>query len=88
MLKLTEPVRTLKVQIPADLAGQLEAITRTTGRNRSALTFEALARFIEVETWQIQQIQTAIEEADRGEFATDQEVNAFFAKYDCYSKLT
>jgi RHH-type rel operon transcriptional repressor/antitoxin RelB len=83
MPTLTEPARTLNVRIPAALAGQLDALTTTTGRNKSALTVEALARFVEIETWQIQQIQTAIEEADRGEFATDQEVNAFFAKYDC-----
>lgn len=83
MQTLTASARTLNVRIPADLAGQLEALTTTTGRNKSALTVEALTRFIEVETWQIRQIQTAIEEADRGEFASDEEVTAFFAKYDC-----
>jgi RHH-type rel operon transcriptional repressor/antitoxin RelB len=75
--------RTLNVRIPADLAGQLEALTNTTGRNKSALTVEALSRFVEVEAWQIAQIQAGIEEADRGEFATDEEVNNFFSKYDC-----
>jgi predicted transcriptional regulator len=75
--------RTLNVRIPADLAGQLEALTNTTGRNKSALTVEALSRFVEVEAWQIAQIHAGIEEADRGEFATEEEVNNFFAKYDC-----
>jgi predicted transcriptional regulator len=83
MPTLTAPARTLNVRIPADLANQLDALTTTTGRNKSALAVEALARFVEVEMWQIQQIQSALEEADRGEFATDEEVNAFFAKYDC-----
>ncbi len=83
MPTLTVPARTLNVRIPADLANQLDALTTTTGRNKSALAIEALARFVEVETWQIQQIKSAVEEADRGEFATDAEVNAFFAKYDC-----
>ncbi len=83
MSTLTAPTRTLNVRIPADLAGQLDALTMTTGRNKSTLTVEALARFIDIETWQIEQIQTAIEQADHGEFATDNEVNTFFAKYDC-----
>jgi predicted transcriptional regulator len=79
----TTASRTLNVRIPADLAGQLEALTNTTGRNKSALTVEALSRFVEVEAWQVSQIKTAIEEADRGEFATTEEVNNFFAKYGC-----
>ena len=83
MPTLTAPARTLNVRIPADLANQLDALTTTTGRNKSALAVEALARFVEVEMWQIQQIQSALEEADRGEFATNEEVNAFFEKYDC-----
>ena len=34
-----------------------------------------------VNEWQIQEIQAAIEEADRGEFATDEEVNNVFNKW-------
>lgn len=75
--------KTLNVRIPAELAGQLEALTNTTGRNKSALTVEALSRFVEVEAWQVTQIKAAIEEADRGEFASTDEVNNFFAKYGC-----
>jgi len=79
----TPASRTLNVRIPVELAGQLEALTNTTGRNKSALTVEALSRFVEVEAWQVTQIKTAIEEADRGEFASTEEVNNFFAKYGC-----
>ena len=75
--------RTLNVRIPAELAEQLDALTSTTGRNKSALAVEALSRFVEVEAWQIEQIRTAIAEADRGEFATAEEVNEFFAQYGC-----
>lgn len=79
----TTASRTLNVRIPVELAGQLEALTNTTGRNKSALTVEALSRFVEVEEWQVTQINTAIEEADRGEFASTEEVNNLFAKYGC-----
>jgi predicted transcriptional regulator len=32
-------------------------------------------------TWQIVEVQTGLEEANRGEFATDQEMQSIFAKY-------
>ena len=32
-------------------------------------------------TWQIVEVQAGLEEANRGEFATDQEMQSIFAKY-------
>ena len=75
--------RPLNVRLPIDLAVQLESLMATTGRNKSAITVAALSRYVEVESWQIQDIQKSIIEADRGEFASAREVSAFFAKYDC-----
>jgi RHH-type transcriptional regulator, rel operon repressor / antitoxin RelB len=72
----------LNVRLPADLAGQLEALTKATGRTKSFLTVEALRGYIEAESWQIQDIQEGLAEADRGEFATPEEVASFFEKYD------
>jgi len=34
-----------------------------------------------VQAWQIADIKAGLAEADRGEFATEEEVNAVFAKY-------
>ena len=75
--------RPLNVRLPIDLAVQLESLMATTGRNKSAITVAALSRYVEVESWQIQDIQKSIIEADSGEFASAREVSAFFAKYDC-----
>ncbi|MBC7702410.1 MAG: ribbon-helix-helix protein, CopG family [Rhodoferax sp.] len=71
----------MTVRLPADLAGQLEKLIQATGRNKSAITVAALREYVEAESWQIQDIEQGIAEADRGEFATDVEVNSFFAKY-------
>lgn len=79
----TTSERPLNVRLPADLALQLDKLTEATGRNKSAITIAALREYVEAEAWQIQDIQNAVSEADRGEFASDDEVNAFFAKYDC-----
>jgi RHH-type rel operon transcriptional repressor/antitoxin RelB len=71
----------MTVRLPADLAGQLEKLTQATGRNKSAITVAALRDYVEAESWQIQDIEQGIAEADRGEFASADEVNSFFAKY-------
>ena len=43
----------------------------------------ALHSYFEDQVWQVLDIRAAVAEADRGEFATDEEVNRFFAKYGC-----
>jgi len=41
----------------------------------------ALRANVEAEAWQIQDIEQGVAEANRGEFASTEEVNSFFAKY-------
>jgi RHH-type rel operon transcriptional repressor/antitoxin RelB len=71
----------MTIRLPADLADQLEKLIQATGRNKSAITVAALRQYVEAESWQIQDIQEGVAEADRGEFAGDGEVSAFFKKY-------
>jgi predicted transcriptional regulator len=71
----------ITVRLPADLAIQLEKLTLATGSNESAITVAALRAYVEAEAAQIQDVEDSIAEADRGEFASDEEVNSFFAKY-------
>lgn len=73
----------LNVRLPLDLASQLDALTKATGRTKSALTVEALRGYVEAEAWQVADIKAGIEEANRGEFASTEEVSSFFAKYGC-----
>ena len=71
----------LNVRLPIELASQLEALTKATGRTKSFLAVEALRGYIEAQSWQVRDIQAGIDEANRGEFASEQEVSQFFAKY-------
>lgn len=73
--------KSITVRLPADLAIQLEKLTLATGSDESSITVAALRAYVETETVQIQDIEESIAEADRGEFASDEEVNSFFAKY-------
>ena len=78
---LTE--KPLNVRLPFDIATELEALTKATGRTKSFLTVEALREYLQVQAWQVQDIKDGLAEADRGEFATEDEVATFFAKYGC-----
>ena len=71
----------MTARLPAELASQLEKLAAATGRDKSAITVAALRAYIEAEALQIQDVQDGIAEADRGEFASIEDANSFFAKY-------
>lgn len=73
--------KSMTVRLPADLANQREKLIAATGRNKGAFNVATLRDYVEAEDSQIQDTLQAIAEADRGEFASDSEVNSFFAKF-------
>ena len=80
-MSTTSAEKPLNVRLPTELAAQLDALTKATGRTKSFLTVEALEAYIEQQLWQIAEVKAGIVEADKGEFATDADMNAIFAKY-------
>lgn len=73
----------LNVRVPEQIFTQLEKLATLTERSKSFLTINALQSMIDAEAWQIQDIHNGITEADNGDFASNEEVTKFFAKYDC-----
>jgi RHH-type transcriptional regulator, rel operon repressor / antitoxin RelB len=73
--------RTINVRVPITVFDQLEELAKATARTKSFVTVEALSRYLDAQSWQIREVMAGLEEADRGEFATEEEVNAVFAKY-------
>lgn len=71
----------LNVRLPVATHSRLSKLTSSTGRSKSFLAVEALEAYLEQQAWQIAEIKAGLAEADRGEFATEAEVNAVFAKY-------
>ena len=78
---LTE--KPLNVRLPFDIATELEALTKATDRTKSFLTVDALREYLNVQAWQVRGIKDGLAEANRGEFATEDEVATFVAKYGC-----
>ncbi len=74
--------KVLKIVLPADLSVELEKFCREAGCSQNAIAVAALRAYMD-EASQIDDIEQGITEADRGEFASVDEVNAFFARYGC-----
>jgi predicted transcriptional regulator len=70
-----------KLKIRADLEAQLEDLAAETHRDGSELANEALASYLEREKRNIARIREGLDQAKRGEFATDGEIEAFFEKH-------
>ena len=72
---------TLTVELPLQLKGRLEEIAKTAEMSSAELAVNAISSYVEIQEWQIRQIEEGIREADAGEFANDEEVAAVFAKW-------
>ncbi len=73
---------TITARIPRELRGDLDTLTKATGRNKNALIEEALRRFVDAERWQIALIEERLHQADAGDFATDEEMGELYAEFN------
>lgn len=72
---------TMTIRVDTDLKNRLEKLAKSTSRSKSFLAAEAIKEFIDLNEWQIQEIQSALAEADIGEFATAEEVKDVFDRW-------
>jgi predicted transcriptional regulator len=72
---------TLSFRTDEETKSRLDSLAGARRRDRSFLINEAIEQYLELSDWQEAQIRAGIEEADRGEFATEEEVEAVFAKW-------
>ncbi|HSF96122.1 MAG TPA: CopG family transcriptional regulator [Thermohalobaculum sp.] len=72
---------TLSFRTDETVRDRLDRLAESRRRDRSFLINEAIERYFEIEDWQEARIREGISEADRGEFASDDEVEAVFAKW-------
>lgn len=75
------PTRTINVRVPVSVYNQLETLAKSTARTKSFVTVEALTSYLAAQSWQVQDIEAGMADADNGDFASDAQVSAVFAKY-------
>ena len=69
---------TMTIRLEADLKARLDKLADVTHRSKSFLAAEAVREYIELNEWQLNEIQNAITEADAGDFASEESVKAVF----------
>jgi len=72
---------TMTIRLQPEIKSRLDKLSVTTHRSKSFLAAEAVREFIEVNEWQIEEVQKAVNEAEAGDFACDQEISAVFNKW-------
>ena len=71
----------LTLRLDDELKKRLDKLAHSTRRSKSFLAAEAIREYVSINEWQIEEINQAIKEADRGEFATDHEVQEVMSKW-------
>ena len=69
---------TMTIRLSSEIKDRLEHLAEATHRSKSFLASEAIREFIEINEWQIREIEAAIKEADAGDFASEEDVNNTF----------
>ena len=72
---------TMTVRLKPELKDRLDKLAEATHRSRSFLAGEAIRKFIELNEWQIQELEKAIKEANAGDFASAKEIRDVFDKW-------
>ena len=71
----------LTLRVNNETKDKLDKLASATHRSKSFLAAEAINRYLENEAWQIAEIEQAMIEADKGDFASDEQETALAAKY-------
>lgn len=78
---MNEARATVTLQLPVEVKERLDELAKRTDQPASALATEAISSYLELQEWQIEEINEGLREAQAGDFATDAEVAAVFSKY-------
>ena len=71
----------LTLRLDPKLKDQLDRLSKATSRSRSFVAAEAIREYVALNNWQIEETQKALTEADRGDFASDAEVERTVKKW-------
>ena len=73
-------VETLSFRVDETKRAELDSVAQALGQDRDQLLNAALDACLDLQRWQHDHIAEGLRQADAGEFATDEEVEAAFAR--------
>ena len=71
----------LTICISSDMADKLDELAAKMDRSRSFLASQPIEEFVAREVWQLAEIEAGLAEANRGEFASEAEVERVLGAY-------
>ena len=71
---------TITFRVDSELRKALDTLAQGLDRDRTYVINEAIETYLEMHKWQIEEIERGITEADAGDFATPEEVDAVFTR--------
>ncbi|KQW55679.1 CopG family ribbon-helix-helix protein [Ensifer sp. Root127] len=69
------------IRVPDEVADRLNQLAQKLDRSRSYMAAQGIEDFVSREEWQVAEMEAGIAEADRGEFASDDDVARVIGKY-------
>jgi RHH-type transcriptional regulator, rel operon repressor / antitoxin RelB len=74
---------TVTIRLSAEVKGKLEALAASTQRSKSWLAAQAIAAYVEEQSWQIQQIEAAVTLADSNQavWVENEDVNEWLTSW-------
>jgi len=76
----TEGSAVVTARIDAALKAKLDALARGAKRSKSYLAAEAIAAYVEVNEWQIREIEAGIAELDAGDVLSEAQADAQYKR--------
>jgi RHH-type transcriptional regulator, rel operon repressor / antitoxin RelB len=71
----------MTLRLEPELRKRLDDLAKAQRRTRSFIAAEAIREYVAVNEWQIGEIKKGLAEADRGEFASDEQVRRVLNKW-------
>jgi RHH-type transcriptional regulator, rel operon repressor / antitoxin RelB len=72
---------TLSIRIDTATKKRLEALAKRARRSKSFLAAEAIAAFVEAESWQLDEIQAGVRQLDEGQGVAHKEVTTWLRSW-------
>ena len=72
---------TLSVRIDSDTKKQLETLAKRARRSKSFLAAEAIAAYVEAESWQLDEIRAGVAQLDKGRGVAHEDVSKWLSSW-------
>ncbi len=71
----------MTIRVDADTDKRLKKLAKATSRTKSFLAAEAIRAYVDVNEWQAQETQRALQEAERGRFIEHERVESWLLSW-------